>query len=72
MDPHEIAVEVVFEGGALTAMPGEIHNVTLTFGVRLDVPDLAFAESISVSVRLWLSSDGLQYISVPQFHASLR
>ena len=59
MDPHEIAVEVVLESGALAAMPGEIHNVTLTFRVRLDMPDLAFAKSINVSASLWLSSNGL-------------
>lgn len=59
MDPHEIAVEVVLKRGALAAMPGEIHNVTLTFRVRLDMPYLAFAKSINVSVSLWLDSNGL-------------
>lgn len=59
MDPHEIAVEVVFKGGSLAAMPGKIHNVTLTFRVRLDMPDLAFAEPVNVSVSLWLNSNGL-------------
>ncbi len=59
MDPHEIAVEVILKYGALAAMPGEIYNIALTFGVRLDMPDLAFAESINVSVGLWLNSNGL-------------
>ena len=59
MDPHKIAVEVVFKGGALAAMPGEIHNITLTFRVRLYMPDLAFAESINVSISLWLNSNGM-------------
>lgn len=59
MDPHQIAVEIVLKRGALAAMPGEIHNVTLTFRVRLDMPDLAFAKSVNVSVSLWLNSNGL-------------